>query len=123
MPPAIYQQLVKNIKLYPKKDFKNIQYDYGQSLQSQVECRLLILKNMFWLLLLYSEEIQKKKLPGHSVILKLDKALWTSTVVPTPCPTPGDEDPVLAKKTDPGLCTSNEGIFLKVYFINILDNF
>ena len=27
------------------------------------------------------------------------------------------------KKTDPGLCTSNEGRFLKVYGMNILDNF
>ena len=27
-----------------------------------------------------------------------------------------DEDPVLAKKPDPCLCTSNEGRFLKVYF-------
>ena len=26
-----------------------------------------------------------------------------------------DEDPVLAKKPDPGLCTSNEGRVLKVY--------
>ena len=26
-----------------------------------------------------------------------------------------DEDPVLAKKPDPGLCTSNEGRFLKVF--------
>ena len=33
-----------------------------------------------------------------------------------------DEDPVLAKKPDPGLCTSNEGRFLKVYWMNILDN-
>ena len=34
-----------------------------------------------------------------------------------------DEDPVLAKKPDPGLCTSNEGRFLKVCKANILDNF
>ena len=34
-----------------------------------------------------------------------------------------DEDPVLAKKPDPGLCTSNEGRFLKVFEANILDNF
>ena len=34
-----------------------------------------------------------------------------------------DEDPVLAKKPDPGLCTSNEGRCLKVYFMNILDYF
>ena len=27
------------------------------------------------------------------------------------------------KKSDPGLCTSNEGRFLIVYFMNILDNF
>ena len=27
------------------------------------------------------------------------------------------------KKPDPGLCTSNEGRFLKFYKINILDNF
>ena len=34
------------------------------------------------------------------------------------------KDPVLAKKKpDPGLCSSNEGRFLKVYRINILDNF
>ena len=26
-----------------------------------------------------------------------------------------DEDPVFAKKRDPGLCTSNEGRFLKLY--------
>ena len=26
-----------------------------------------------------------------------------------------DEDPVLALKPDPGLCTSNEGRFLKVF--------
>ena len=32
---------------------------------------------------------------------------------------------MLAKKTDPGLCTSNEGrfLFLKVLNSNILDNF
>ena len=29
-------------------------------------------------------------------------------------PDPRDEDPVLAKKPDPGLCTSNEGRFLEV---------
>ena len=34
-----------------------------------------------------------------------------------------DEDPVLAKKPDPGLCTSNEGRFLKVVRANILDHF
>ena len=34
-----------------------------------------------------------------------------------------DEDPVLGKKPDPGLCPSNEGRFLKVYIIIILDNF
>ena len=34
-----------------------------------------------------------------------------------------DEDPVLAKKPDPGLCTSNEGRFLKVLEANILDKF
>ena len=33
-----------------------------------------------------------------------------------------DEDPVLAKKTDPELCTSNKRRFLKVYWMNILDN-
>ena len=33
------------------------------------------------------------------------------------------EDPVLAKKPDPGLCTSNEGRFLKVFKANIPDNF
>ena len=33
-----------------------------------------------------------------------------------------DEDPVLAQKPDPGLCTSNEGRFSKVYCIYILDN-
>ena len=32
-----------------------------------------------------------------------------------------DEDPVLAKKPDPGLCTSNEGRFSKVFKANILD--
>ena len=32
-----------------------------------------------------------------------------------------DEDPVLAKKTDPGLCTSNEGRFKKKFKANILD--
>ena len=30
-----------------------------------------------------------------------------------------DEDPVLAKKQDPGLCTSNGGTFLKAYRMNI----
>ena len=34
-----------------------------------------------------------------------------------------DEDPVLAKKPDPGLCTANEGRFLKVLSANILDHF
>ena len=34
-----------------------------------------------------------------------------------------DEDPVLAKKPAPGLGTSNEGRFLKVFKANILDNF
>ena len=34
-----------------------------------------------------------------------------------------DEDPVLAKNPDPGLCTSNEGRFLKIFKANILDNF
>ena len=34
-----------------------------------------------------------------------------------------DDDPVLAKKPDPGICTSNEGRFLKVFNANILDNF
>ena len=32
-----------------------------------------------------------------------------------------DEDPVLAKKTDPGLCTSNEGKFLKIFEAKILN--
>ena len=33
-------------------------------------------------------------------------------------------DPFFAKKNpDPGLCASNEGRFLKLYWINILDNF
>ena len=34
-----------------------------------------------------------------------------------------DEDPVLAKKTDLGLSTSNEDGFLLVFKANILDNF
>ena len=34
-----------------------------------------------------------------------------------------DEDPVLAKKPTPGLCTSKEGRFLKVFKANISDNF
>ena len=34
-----------------------------------------------------------------------------------------DEDPVLAKKPDPGLSTSNEERFFKVFFANSLDNF
>ena len=34
-----------------------------------------------------------------------------------------DEDPVLAKNSDPGLCTSNKEIFLKISKANILDNF
>ena len=34
-----------------------------------------------------------------------------------------DEDPVLAKKPDPGLCTLNEEIFLKISKANILDNY
>ena len=29
----------------------------------------------------------------------------------------------MAKRTDPGPCTSNEGRFLKVYKMNFLDNF
>ena len=33
-----------------------------------------------------------------------------------------DEDPVLAKKPDPGLCNSHEGRFLKVLKANIIDN-
>ena len=33
-----------------------------------------------------------------------------------------DEDPVLAKKPVPGLCTANEGRFLKVFKTNILNN-
>ena len=33
-----------------------------------------------------------------------------------------DEDPVLAKKPDPGLFTSKAGRFLKVYWMNILNN-
>ena len=33
------------------------------------------------------------------------------------------EDPVLAKKLDPGRYTSNEGRFFKVFWMNILDNF
>ena len=34
-----------------------------------------------------------------------------------------DEDPILGKKPDPGLRTLNEDRFLKVYLMNILDNF
>ena len=34
-----------------------------------------------------------------------------------------DEVPVLAKKPDPGLCTSNEGRIIKALKANILDNF
>ena len=33
-----------------------------------------------------------------------------------------DEDPVVAKKPDPGLCTSSEGRFLKVYKTTRLDH-
>ena len=36
---------------------------------------------------------------------------------------PRDDHPVLAKKPDPGLCTTKEGRFLKVFKANILDNF
>ena len=31
--------------------------------------------------------------------------------------------PAWGKKPDPGLCTSNEGRFLKFYFFDILENF
>ena len=40
----------------------------------------------------------------------------------TACDLVRDENPVLAKKPDPGLYTSNDGRFLKVYCMNFLDN-
>ena len=70
---------------------------------------------------------KKKLLLGrihlHSIIFGRIRGFFYDRILTRFADSGRDEDPDLAKKLDPGLCTSNEGRILKFFKSNVLDNF